>query len=236
MFGSYDIPFEIKKEGLEISAKSEEGRVVYKRILVEGDNVENIILSKDNKILINPIEPVKTPREISSELLIEFSNKIFIEPRSTKKVYVTFPIEIGVFVLGGRSRQVIDFFTRARQKFTLYGDVRNGVICKYWKSDVNMEIPSHDNIKEGIMELFVINPTQKWISIGKAVFSAFGMKIYYNEKMVSMKARIKIMSKEVAETDFIDSPLEKDMKKSVEIFEERKIMLPNAKFLMEGGL
>ena len=51
------------------------------------------------------------------------------------------------------------------------------------------------------MELTLRNVTSDWVSISKAVFSAYGMKLYYADD-VFMKARMDIRSKSTAETSF----------------------------------
>ena len=45
------------------------------------------------------------------------------------------------------------------------------------------------------------NTTSDWVSISKGVFSAYGMKLYYDSN-VFMKARMDILSKNTAETGF----------------------------------
>ena len=51
------------------------------------------------------------------------------------------------------------------------------------------------------MELTLRNNTSDWASISKAVFSAYGMKLYYDAD-VFMKARMDIRSKSTADTSF----------------------------------
>ena len=47
---------------------------------------------------------------------------------------------------------------------------------------------------------------------------------------------MKIVGEEIAETDFIDSPLISGMKKSLELYNTRKVSIIGPKFVMEGGL
>ena len=51
-----------------------------------------------------------------------------------------------------------------------------------------------------------------------------------------MKAKMRIEGASLAETEFIDSPLESGMKKSLEIYMVRKLSLATTKFIMELGL
>ena len=143
---------------------------------------------------------------------------------------------MGVIVSSPADIEVLDIFTLVKSKYTLYGDPRNGMICKYWKSDVFSDIPKIDSMKEGVMELTIRNKVNEWVTISKAVFNGVEMKIYYSEDFVSMKALMEISSKTMAETDFIDAPMKPGMKKSIEIYTARKIPIVGKRLEMEWGL
>jgi len=61
------------------------------------------------------------------------------------------------------------------------------------------------------------------------------MKIFFNHKIVSMKAKMKILSMNNAEVTFFNQPLQDDMKKSIEIFSQKKLSLSSSKtYMLEG--
>ena len=235
MFGLHKVPLRIEKEGVSLRFEKEGEVLLYKREC-RGEKVEKTLLTSNGKILINPIEPLNKPKEITPYLLIDFEKTLLVEPKITREVFLTFPLEIGVFMSQNEHFEICDILTITKQKFTLYGDPRSGVICRYWRSEVYPSIPSVNLIEEGIVQLNISNTTTKWVEVSKAVFNAYGMKIYYNDKMVFMKANMKVMSKGSAETDFIDSPLEERMKKSLELYTTRKLAITTTKFMMEAGL
>jgi len=235
MFGYYDIPFTIEQEGIALSALKEGENFLYRRECL-GESVEKILLAGPTKALLNPVEPVNRPKALASYLLIELEKTLQVEPKGTRNIFLTFPVEIAVFMPSNEEFEVIDAFTLARQKFTLYGDPKNGVICKYWKSSVYSTMPSPDPIREGFIELTVINTNSNWIEATRAVFNALGMKLYYNNKMVFMKANMNLRTGDSAETEFIDIPLKKGMKKSLEIYKPGKLSVVKPKFIMEFGL
>lgn len=235
IFGLYDVPLSIVREGISLSIEREVGGLFYKRKCMD-EEVENIFLSSKSKVLINPIEPLHMPKELSPYLLIEFEKSIFIEPMAKRNIFITFPVEIGVFVHGKKDYQIIDILSLAKQKFTLYGSVKSGIICKYWKSDVYFTMPEVNPVYEGVIELDMINTTMRWVEVTKAVFNAYGMKIYYSNDMVSMKANMRILSKKIAETGFVGSHLGKGMKRSLELYIARKIPMIATKFLMDEGI
>lgn len=202
MYGIYNPPFSVEKEGISISVERVEKRWVYKRTLGE-DNVEKVILGDEKNIVVNPVEPINTPKELTPNILIEFEKTLLLAAGARKKIFLTFPIEIGVFISdkGNKNLQLLDVLTLARQKFTLYGPVANGIICKHWKSGIYQVLPSLNPLQEGTMELTLRNTTSDWASISKAVFNAYGMRLYY-EGDVLTKARMNILDKNTAETSF----------------------------------
>jgi len=237
IFGLRDVPLRINLKEISLSVERTAGGLLYKRECMD-EEVEDLLLSSDSKILINPVEPVNKPKELTPHLLIEFEKSVFIEPSARKTVFVKFPVEIGVFIHGKKDFQILDVLTLNKQKFTLYGTVVSGVICKYCESEVYSTIPDTNPVYEGVIELNITNTTARWVEVTKAVFAAYGMKIYYSDDMVAMRANMRIVSEKVAEVDFINSPLEKGMKRSLELYTSRLRQIPvvATKFLMDEGI
>ena len=235
MFGCYDIPFELEKEGIAVSIEQAGKGLVY-RSACAGARMEKILLTQTGKVFINPVEPLNKPKELTPNLLIEFEKALLIEPEATREIVITYPIEIGVLISTKTAVEVLDIFTLVRQKLTLYGDPRSGAICKYWLSNVYSSVPAINPLYEGIIELSITNTTKKWVKVTKVVFNAYGMKIYYRDDLVAMKASMKIMQGNIAETDFFDAPLEPGMKKSLELYSVRKLAVMTTKYIMEAGL
>lgn len=234
MYGSYNIPFRSKTEDIDITFDTEGDNCFYKRQFYE-DGLEKILVKGDGKVIINPIEPLNKPKKISSYLLVEFDRTITIAPMSKVTVYIKFPIEMGIFISDKDEIELIDVLTLVKQKFTLYGDPSSGLICKYWKSEIHPKIPSADPMQEGVLELTISNDTGLWVEVKQSVFNAYGMKIYYDNELVSMKANMKIVSSLIAETDFIDKPLRSGMKKSMELYTAKKLYVNGKKCIMEAG-
>jgi hypothetical protein len=124
----------------------------------------------------------------------------------------------------------------SKQKFTLYGEPKNGVICKYWKSEVYETMPAPDPMHEGILELNLSSSSADWEQVTKAVFNAYGMKVFYSSHLVGMKAKMKVEDDGIAETEFQDSSPERGMRKSLEAFPARKLSMVATNFIMEYGL
>lgn len=235
MFGPYDIPFRIEHNGITLSIEKEGNLYIYTREAIYSSE-EKVLLFNKGKVLLNPIEPLNRPKEITSFLLIEFEKAIVVGPGTSQIIYIKFPIEVGVFISNNKNFEILDVLTMVNQKYTLYGDPSTGIICKYWSSSVYSEIPVMDPIKEGVIEVTIENTTSRWIEVSKSVFNAYDMKIFYNQYLVSMKARMKILGEQIAETVFINSPLKAGMIKSLERYVAGKVSVMGPKFVMEGGL
>ncbi|MBN1455901.1 MAG: DUF432 domain-containing protein [Methanomicrobia archaeon] len=235
MFGQYTIPVEIAAEGVSLAIERDDKGFRY-RSTCNGVTVEKQILTRAGAVLINPVEPLHLPKELTKTLLIELERTLVVEPATTKTVFLTFPIEIGVFITANETVEVLDIFSLSPQKFTLYGDPRTGAICKYWRSNVSATVPAVNPRREGVLQLHINNSTSDWVTVTRAVFNAYTMKIYYNERLVAMRATMKILLRNLAETTFMDEPLEHGMTKSLELYTARKLQVPLTKFVMEAGL
>ncbi len=235
MFGHYTIPLEIAAAGISLAIERD-GEGFRYRSTCNGTTTEKLLLTRAGEVLINPVEPLHRPKELTATLLIELEKTLVVEPETTKTVFLTFPIEIGVFITTNDDVEVLDIFTLVPQKFTLYGDPRTGMICKYWRSTVSATIPSVNPLSEGVIQLSISNTTSDWVNVTRAVFNAYTMKLYYSKRLVAMRATMKILLRQLAETTFIDEPLERDMTKSLELYTARKLPAPLIKFMMEAGL
>jgi len=235
MYQKYNVPFNVEHEGILLSVEKEGDHFIYKRqTLEEGD--AKILTMGEGIIIVNPVEPLTRPKELTPHFLVAFRRKVMIEPRATKSLYLKFPIEIGAYNSSHGEFKLLDSFSLVKPKFTLYGTPRQGFICKYYKSELYPSKPDASPYQESVMELTLTNDTANWIEVAQAVFNAYGMKIYFNDSLVSMKATMKIGGGNTAETEFIDAPLETDMNKSLEVYKVRKLSLAITKFVMELGI
>lgn len=246
MYGHYNPPFSVEQEGIVISVTKIGEQWIYRRTL-GADNVEKIILGDEKRLIINPVEPLNTPKEITPNLLVEFEKILLLAAGAKRKIFLTFPIEIGVFIAdkGDKNLQLLDVLSLVRQKFTLYGEVSNGVICKHWKSQIYSISPSPNPLQEGVIELTLRNASSDWASISKVVFSAYGMKLYYAGDVFT-RARMDILNKNTAETGFElqylsgelkSSPLKdfKTRKEAFGVYSLQKLGFAPLKFYMGWG-
>jgi len=233
MFGRYTGTFHRECGEILVETERVNGLRIYRR-RCKGEPFERILVSETGEVIINPVEPVNLPTEITNYLLMEFSPMV-IEPGATQTVYLKFPVEIGVFVESAKDMEVLDVFAPVNQKYTLYGSPTSGVIARWYKSAVYPELPPVESFCEGVMELSIHNASHEWVEVSRAVFDSTDMKIFYGD-FVAATATMNILSANLAETDFVDAPLRPGMVKSVELYTARKIPVINRGYLMEWGL
>jgi uncharacterized protein len=233
-WGPHRMPLSLEFEGVTLEVQKFENGFVYRREGL-GESSEKVLLADNGNLSISPVEPLHIPPGLSTHLLVDFAQPVVIEPRAVKEVMVTFPLELACSIESPQGvERILDVFTLCRTKFTLYGSVRDGLICKYWKSDIYYSIPAVNPALNGIMKVAFHNPGNRWAEMNKAVFSAQGMKIYFNGNLVSMSATIKISSENTAETNFLDEALKAGMQKAPEQFSAR-LLSQSRRIVMEEG-
>ncbi|WP_290596435.1 MULTISPECIES: DUF432 domain-containing protein [unclassified Archaeoglobus] len=235
MFGYHELSEFSTKIG-KFSIRVEKNGNFYRYVRENGGRKEKNIFTGSGRLIINPVEPVNLPKEITNFLQIKFDKKFMAEPKSSTEVYLTFPIEIAIFVAAKRSVGLIDVFSLNKPKFTLYGDPRTGIICRYWESELYTDVPEVDKYREGVMKLRITNSDDDWVDVSSIVLDVYGMKIYYDDEMVYSAASMNVTSPKVAETRFIERPLRDKMKKALELYVARRIAVTGSKFVMEWGL
>jgi uncharacterized protein len=233
-WGPHSVPASLSIDGAEISIDKGASGYYYHREGA-GEKVDKIILSGEGSLFLIPVEPMQKPVMVASHLMIDFMQPLVLEPRTARKVFATFPLEIAVSF--GYQKSVeghLDLFTLSRVKYTLYGLIKDGIICRYWQSDIYGALPAVNPLCQGVMEIAIENTTAGWVEVGKTVLSAHGMKIFYGQNYAAAKATMKIVSDKIAETSFINTPLESGLKASSQLFVS-KLLNQQGKTVMEEG-
>ena len=228
VYGKKDFGFEFEHETFYLRCDRNYARRLKVDVGIQR-NVEKLVAG-GRYFRVNPVEPINLPSEVSRNLMLEFDKPVSVEPSKTVRVYLKFPVEIAVLVDG---RSVIDVFTLRRPKYALYGVPGAGVVCRYFLTEVHEKVPDVNGLFEGVMELEIVNGFDDWVEVRKAVFDGYGMKIYYSS-FPAMVARMKVESRSVAETSFVNRPMIDGMEKAVELYVARKFM-ERKKFVMEWG-
>ncbi|MFP4001114.1 MAG: DUF432 domain-containing protein [Thermoplasmata archaeon] len=238
IYGTHTVPFQFSEDKLTLESEEEDSLINYTREL-DDEIVEKSLVAEEQKMTIHPVEPLNLPKDITSSLLLEFENPIVIDSGKEKQIFTTFPVEIAVYLENQSADKPLDIFSLAKQKYTLYGDVKTGTICKYWSTDQRTNIPEDiDPLIEGIISLTLINRTNEWVEVSKVVFDAYGMKLFYDENKVGMKGAMFIKDEDLCETGFSNKPIEEGMTKAREVYKRKSLpaIKSGTKFVMESGI
>lgn len=220
-YGKFNFDYSINFQGLKLGFEDKNGMYHYKRDIV-GWKHESNIATQTGIFYLQPIEPLNLPDNVTDFIEIEFK-EITIEPNSTTVVFLTMPIEIGVFLEAKNGeRNLLDIVTFCHPKFSLYGAASRGVITRFHKSEVYAMPPSVENYKEGLLRLEIENDTDEWATVGRVVIYQKGLNLYYDETAVSACAKMIIRTHDVADVVGVDQPIREEMTESVQVFESRR--------------
>jgi hypothetical protein len=234
VFGIYPYPFRYESGEILVTVEQSDPFYAYTREC-KGVRVKKVIASPPGTIHILPVEPLTLPKQVTRFLEIRFP-PVMVEPLAEKILYVTFPLDIGVFIEGKGDIEKLDIFSLREQQYSLYGPSDRGVITRYHESSIGGYIPETDPFREGVMHLTMKNASRNWIEVSRGVFERTNMAIFYDE-LVGMTARMELFSSLVAETDIVDRPLREGMKRSIGLSSGRRAPFVEQKgFLMEHGV
>lgn len=235
VFGVYDYSFQWEDDRVSLGIDKKDSLYVYHR-QTRSESIEKILGSRRARIIVNPVEPLNLPQEITRYLEFHFT-PIVIPSESEQRIYLTFPVEIGVFLQDRRGFNAIDIFSFAPQKYSLYGSPDEGVITRHVESEVFDRLPALvDPLATGVMELTIKNSARSWVEVTRAVFDNVSLNIYYGD-FVAMKGRMEVYSRTLAETTTLAEPFREGMKAAVQLFTARQIVLAEGQnFLMDLGV
>jgi hypothetical protein len=91
-------------------------------------------------------------------------------------------------------------------------------------------------LKEGVVALRIANTSRSWLEVSRVVLDCRELFLYYGD-IVSLAARMDILSRDIADVRSEDRPLGEGMKPSVLLSKARKTLLPEKiPFMMEFGV
>ena len=241
MFGEFSPPYTFERDGLSLSLEMREGHYQYTRNLA-GELSEKAISVGLSRLLVHPVEPFNTGPARVAHLELEFP-PLILEAGATETFFLTFPIEVGVFVEGLRETEILDMFSVERPKYSLYGSPHRGIITRFARSGRHRDIPPVDGGREGVLKLAIRNSLSEWTPVSRLVMNEAEIHLYVSE-FAAMMAMMRITGKEMAEVTGVDRALKGGMSRAHDLFTARRILrlgtssIPGVErkgFLMEAG-
>ncbi len=242
-YGKFPITYAVNFQGLSLSVDQEKGMYHYRRALGNWKTEKNVSMS-NGSLLIHPVEPLNLPDNVTDFLEIGF-DPIMIEPEGRCVVFVTMPIEIGVFIESESGEtEVLDIVSYIYPKYSMYGNSSRGVITRHHTRSVYYYPPNVRNYQSGLLKLEIENRTNGWVNIGRVVLYQKGLFLYFDEHIAASTATVVITSPDVATVTGIDYPIREGMTPANRVFVSRKItpfynvpgMLNDTVFTMDMGL
>jgi len=235
MYGTHPPPLVLEDEQVKIRIESHGESWAYSRVVGE-DQVRQLV-SGNPTFSIHPIEPLQLPKPLARALTIQFEESLSLGPLAKTQVFLTFPIEIGVFIGNQKQFQLFDAFCLGKPKYSLYGKAGPvGILCRHHQSSLYSEIPTVNPLLLGILRLNIHNTTNRWVTLTRVMLGAYGMKLAYNQNLVGMAATMEIIDRDVAEVEGSDHLFSQDMVAGHETYPFRMLSTQSRKITMEGPL
>jgi len=234
VYGVHPLPYDYRDDLITLHAGPEGESSRYLRV-IDGERVEKILGDDEKHLLINPVEPINLPVPLGRHLEIAFP-PVVLRPGAERKIYLTFPVEIGVFLGWEGNYDILDLFSFAPVKFSLYGTPNTGIITRWYYSATHGSPPGVDRLREGVLELTLKNRSADYIEVSRTIFERSEMRIFYGE-LVAMTAVMEIYSHVVAQTIFSSRQAFPGLAESLSLYTAQKIPVVQHKgFLMEHGV
>ena len=234
MYGVHSLPYDYHDDIITLHAGPHEEATFYRRV-IGNEKIEKILGNDEKILLINPVEPINLPVPLCRHLEIAFP-PVVLRPGTERKIYLTFPVEIGVFLGWEGNYDILDLFSFAPVKFSLYGTPNTGIITRWYYSRTYGAPPPVDRRREGVLELTLKNRSADYLEVSRTIFERSEMRIFYGE-LVAMTAVMEIYSRVVAQTRFPARSAFPGLTGSLSLYAAQKIPVVQHKgFLMEHGV
>jgi hypothetical protein len=233
-YGQYPILDSYESEFFSITIQKLNNFLLFERVVEASKEKYSTKLGIDaSSIIFQPSEPVF--REVDTTLiLLHFEEPLTMLPNSSLELFTTLPIATSVILSENGKSIPLDLIHLAPVKFTLYGDAHKGKICRYWKTNLSFSPVKTDFLRTCALNLNISNSSAGTIKLTNLVFDFAYLEIIYSNQHCFSKAKVKILSENIAETEFSPPGYIEGFNQSYDLLPTKKFSSP--KFLMEFGI
>ncbi|MCX7879837.1 MAG: DUF432 domain-containing protein [Ignavibacteria bacterium] len=234
-YGSFPFLEKYFSGKFQIEFTKESNFYIYKRnLLPESERKFTLPVLNYTNLLIQPTEPLISDFS-TTYLLLLFNNPLVLFPDSEIQCFCDFPISLSFFLQNDRRLVThIDMLNLSKTKLALYGDSHKGIVCRLWKTEISTEPVSQTLFETGCLELSVVNTSSVRAILTKSVFDFSFIQIFFKGNECKAKARIRVISDQFAETEFLTPSDISETTQSIDLIPTK--ILSKSKFLMEFGL
>ncbi len=175
-----DEVLEITSE-IAVSVKETDKYRLYTRLCREECEDKNIVLDKTITPLLEPVEPIYNPEPgIVNCLYIKLVNPVMVSPGKEIHLFLKLPVDIAVVNISDKNVRLIDMIPDNNARIALYGDPREGVLCRYTETTLVAEKDSL-NISPGyaIARIIIVNHHKTPVTVSKIIVPLRSIHIYY---------------------------------------------------------
>ncbi|MGI0102000.1 MAG: DUF432 domain-containing protein [Nitrosotalea sp.] len=194
------------------------------------------IRTPDLEIEVVPTLPLYVPSYKTDYMFLRLSKSIFVSRNSSTEIFVSVPIEIGLFFTGNEIREYFDVFACEPRgsKYALYGQPDNGNLCKFATVTPNAVEKDALYYLEGQLKIIIDNEFDTGISLGRIVFPISDHEVYYNQSAASYDD-LRIEIKERLGVEIVEVIQQDDTGPNGWHKSPRTMKKTDFKFLMEKG-
>ncbi|MFN3781866.1 MAG: DUF432 domain-containing protein [Candidatus Kapaibacteriota bacterium] len=233
-YGEYPFRSDYLFEKFRFSFNSESRVFGYSRQTFHNQK-KNLLITLDyvDKVIVQPSEPLVSDLP-KTHLLLELSEPLVFPPDSEVHGFFDFPISVAILVKTNNKITLIDLFQLLPTKFALYGNSHNGVLCRYWKTSFNSAPIEPKIFETGVLEIEIQNNSSSSITLTRLVLDFAYIELFYNSTVVKAKARARIQSESLCETQFLSPSNVQNFVKSYDLIPTK--ILSSSKFIMLNGI
>ena len=192
-------------------------------------------------LLLLPYPPFLLPEQgLFNCIYIKLEVPVVVHQRSVTKVWIEVPYDYAVIAESGESHLLVDVFPSEAgvPKLAVYGDLAEGMLCRYFKSRVDEEA------RRGVARVLlnIINHNEDAASVSRVVLPRLGFNMYYSSEgsVIGSDTVMILRSPSAAEVEFEEPKLERGMMKVPLVQRERRLLEAIAqkipeRFLMRWG-
>lgn len=233
-YGQYPILDSYESEFFSITIQKFNDFLFFERLVEASKEKYSTKLGIEaSKVILQPSEPIF--REVDTTLLLlQFEEPLTMLPNSSVELFTALPIATSIILAEDGKIVPLDLLHLAPVKFTLYGNAHRGKICRYWKTNLFFTPVEDDFLRTCALNLNISNSFAGIVKLTKLVFDFAYLEIIYSGRHCFSNAKVRILSENIAETEFSSPAYIEGFTQSYDLLPTKKFSSP--KFLMEFGI
>jgi hypothetical protein len=171
---------EVEVAGFKLRVYGRGAWRVYERIGPEGGEESRAYISRSSRVMLVPYPPFLLPvQDLADCLYIRLRAPVVVPSGSSARFFVAVPFDYAVIAAGGGSHTLVDIFPSEAgpPKMAVYGDVLDGMMCRFHRSDVD---PEPWPPGTAVAEVELVNESGEQVSVTRIVAPRRGLTMLYN--------------------------------------------------------